>query len=183
MSQEVPPTSSSAPLRARHSFGERLLGALKLDAAIYDELEHDETALGQAAGVVALGALAQGLAAVQAGLGAALGGVVTGLLGWVFATAIVWAIGVKAMKHTSNFPELLRTLGFASAPKLILFAGILPLGPLAGLLWLAVGILTLLAFVVAVRQALDVSTGRAVWVCVLAVAVSMVVGMIFGGPS
>jgi len=107
--------------------------------------------------------------------------VIGGLLGWVVGTAIIWAIGVKVMEHTSDFPELLRTLGFASAPKLLMAIGVLPIGPLRPLLGLAVGIVTLVAFVIAVRQALDVSTGRAVWVCVLGVAVSMLLGVLLAG--
>ena len=46
-------------------------------------------------------------------------------------------------------------------------------GPLHNLLTLAVGLLVLIAFVVAVRQALDVPTGRAVLVCLLAMVAQM----------
>ncbi len=155
---------------AGRPFGARLLGALKLEAGVYEEVEHDPAATGQAAGVVALAALAQWLASPFFPAVALLGGsLLATFLSWGVATAIVWAIGVKWFEHTSDFGELLRTLGFANAPALLLAIGIIPLGPLLGVLWLAVYVLLLIAFVIAVRQALDVSTGRAVFVCVLAV--------------
>ena len=159
------PDFSEGPVPSR-SFGERLLGALRVDATIYEEVEHTPEALGQAAAVVALAAVARGLG-VPADNGL-LGGLVGGLLGWLFGTAVIWLIGVKIMKHTSDFQELLRTLGFASAPQLLYILGVIPLGPLAPLLALAVTVLGVFAWVIAVRQALDVTTGRAVAVCVLA---------------
>jgi hypothetical protein len=156
-----------APSPARHSFMERVIGALRLDAATYEEVEHDETSLGQAAGVVVLAALAAAIGAASRGGGGAVGAVFGSLIGWLVSTAFIWVIGVYWMKHSSDYKELLRTLGFASAPNVVAVLGIVPLlgGPatLAAFLW------SLAAFVVAVRQALDVTTGRALWVCVLAV--------------
>jgi hypothetical protein len=156
-----------APSPARHSFMERVIGALRLDAATYEEVEHDETSLGQAAGVVVLAALAAAIGAASRGGGGAVGAVFGSLIGWLVSTAFIWVIGVYWMKHSSDYKELLRTLGFASAPNVVAVLGIVPLlgGPatLAAFLW------SLAAFVVAVRQALDVTTGRAVFVCVLAV--------------
>lgn len=151
------------------SFGERLLGALKLDASVYEEVEHDPSAIGQAAGVVALAAVAQWLASPFFPAAVVIASsLLAAFVGWALATAIVWAIGVKWFEHTSNYGELLRTLGFANAPALLLAIGVLPLGPFLGVLWVAVYGLLLVAFVIAVRQALDVSTGRSILVCVLA---------------
>ncbi len=170
------------PPEIHRDFPARLVAALKLDATVYEEVEHDANAMGQAAGVVGIAALAEGLGGIShVGVGGLVAGVVSGFLGWVISVAIVWAIGVKAMNHTSDFPELLRTLGFASAPKVLLAIGILPIGPLRGLVFLGVAILTLIAFVIAVRQALDVTTGRAVLVCVLAVLASMMLAVVLGG--
>lgn len=179
----TPPTPSTVP--TRRSFGARLLGALKLDAAVYDEVEHDPDALPQAGIVVVLASLAEGLGAIAVvGVLGLLGGVLGGLIGWVVSAGVVWLIGVKIMDHTSDFPELLRTLGFASAPALLSVLGILPLGPLRPVLGLVVFALLIVAFVIAVRQALDVTTGRAVLVCVLAVLARMViVALLVGGAA
>lgn len=155
---------------ARRSFGERIVAAFKLDASVYEEVEHDPGSIGQAAAVIALAALAQGLGVVgEAGVGGLVRAVIAGFVGWVVSTAVIWLIGVKLMNYTSDFNELLRTLGFASVPQFLMVLGLLPLGPLRGVLALVVFVLLVISFVVAVRQALDVDTGRAVLVCVLAV--------------
>jgi hypothetical protein len=171
-------TLPEAPAPARHSFLERVIGALRLDAATYEEVEHDETSLGQAAGVVVLAALAAAIGSAGRGGAGAVGAVFGSLVGWLVSTALIWVIGVYWMKHTSDYRELLRTLGFASAPNMLaVLAGIPLLGglaALAGWLW------SLAAFVVAVRQALDVTTGRALWVCLLAVLLNAacIVGLV-----
>ena len=102
---------------------------------------------------------------------------------FILATAIVWAVGVKIFEHTSSFDELLRTLGFAWAPQLLLVLGILPLGPLAALVWTAVLVLVLAAFVIAARQALDVTTGRALLICALGVVPAVIFGTLFVGAT
>jgi hypothetical protein len=152
------------------SFGERLLGALKLDAQVYEEVEHDTNALGQAFVVVSIAAIAQGISAGGAGggIGAVVGAIVGGALAWLVATAVIWLIGVKLMDHTSDYAELLRTTGFASAPGILAAIGVLPIGPLRPILGLGIFVLSVIAYVIAVRQALDITTGRAVLICVLA---------------
>jgi hypothetical protein len=170
--------------RAKRTFAARLAGALRLDATVYEEVEHDPTAMTQAAGVILLAGIAQGLAAAaDVGFRTMPAWVVAAFLGWLLSTAVVWVIGAKAFHHTTDFGELLRTLGFASAPYLVLVLGILPLDALRSILWIAVSLLALAAFVVAVRQALDVGTGRAVLVCVLAIAAHLALGMVVGALS
>ncbi len=179
------PTAGEPPAAPR-SFGDRLLGAVRLDASVYEEVEHDPDAVGQAAGVVALAGFAQGLGALQAadaGIGTLFAGLFASFSMWIMATAIIWAVGVKIFEHTSDFAEMLRTLGFAWAPQILLVAGLLPLGPLGGLLWIAVFCLVLAAFVIAARQALDVTTGRAVLLCALAVVPAAVLGTLFVGAT
>ena len=46
------------------SFTHRVIGAAKLDVHIYEEVEADTTAMGQAMGVVALSSVAAGIGAV-----------------------------------------------------------------------------------------------------------------------
>jgi hypothetical protein len=176
MSTALPPASTPAP--GHHSFVERVLGALRLDAATFDEIEHDPSALGQAAAVVVAGGIAAAIGSAGQGSGGAFGAVIGSILGWVISVAFIWLVGVFFMEHSSDYPELLRTLGFASAPQLLLALRGIPL--LGGLIALAVFLWGLTAWVVAVRQALDVTTGRAVWVCVLAVLVNTacIVGLV-----
>lgn len=167
----------------QRSFARRLLGALRLEASTYEEVEHDADALWQAAAVVALGGVAEGVFLAQSGgWGALVASLIGGFLGWFAASGIVWLIGVRVMGCSSDFAELLRALGFATAPRILLVAGLLPLGPALLILRLVVAALTVAAFVIASRQALDVSTGRAVVVCVVAVAVSILFGVLLAGP-
>ncbi len=167
----------------RHPFARRLLGAFRLEASVYEEIEHDASALPQAVGVVALGGLAEGLfLAAVSGWGGFAAGLSAGILGWLAASGLIWLVGVRFLGHSSSFPELLRTLGFASAPRILLAVGVLPLGPARVILPVVVAVLLLSAFVVAARQALDVTTGRAVLVCVLAVVVSLLFGVLLAGP-
>jgi len=166
MSTSLPPVSTPTPAAGHRSFVERVMGALRLDAATFDEIEHDPSALGQAAGVVVLGGVAAAIGAAGEG-GGAFGAVLGSILGWAISAGFIWVVGVFFMEHTSDYPELLRTLGFASAPQLLLVLRGIPL--LGVVIALAAFLWGLAAWVVAVRHALDVSTGRAVWVCVLAV--------------
>lgn len=173
------PQDLETPTR-RRSFGQRLVGALRLDASVFEEVEHDPSALGQAVGVVALAAVASGLGAPGAGITALLGGIVSAIFGWLLGAGLVWLIGVKAMEATSDYPELLRTLGFASAPYLVLVLGVLPLGPLLFPLSLLVFVWVLIAYVLAVRAALDVQVGAAVGICLAALAIRVVLGVLTG---
>ena len=48
------------------SFTDRMIGAARLDANVYEEVEADQTALGQAMGVVVLSSLAAGIGSFRA---------------------------------------------------------------------------------------------------------------------
>src|SRR5438445_12751840 len=52
-----------ATMTATNSFTQRLIGAMSLDAAIYEEVEADRTATGQALAVVLLSSVAAGIGA------------------------------------------------------------------------------------------------------------------------
>ncbi len=108
------------PPRSRElaSFTERMLGAAKLDVQVYEEVEADTGATGQAMGVVLLSSVAGGIG--SAGLGAGgLGGVVVGgiaaLIGWVawaFLTSMIDTRLLPEPQTRSDVGELMRTLGF-----------------------------------------------------------------------
>ena len=55
------------PLPRRYSWTERMVGAAKLDANMYEDVEADTAANRQAAGVVALVAVAQAIGAIGEG--------------------------------------------------------------------------------------------------------------------
>jgi Yip1 domain len=158
------------------TFVQRMVGAAKLNAATYEEVEQDASATRQAIGVVALSSVAAGI-----GLGAGVWGLVAGtliaLLGWyVWAWLTHW-IGTRLLPEPqtrSDRGELLRTIGFASAPGILRVLGVIPV--LQAPVFAVTAIWTLVAVVVGVRQALDYqSTGRAIGVCVVGWLVQWVV--------
>lgn len=165
----------------RRSFSERLLAALKLDPTVYEEVEHDPEALGQAAAVVAFAALAGAIGAIGvAGTRGVLAGLVSAFVTWVVWSALVWLIGVKLFDHSSDFEELLRTLGFVAAPQLLYVLAVVPFPPWRLLVGIVVLGMTVVAFVRAVRHALDVETGRALTVAALAAATQILIMAGFG---
>ncbi|HLQ67732.1 MAG TPA: YIP1 family protein [Candidatus Limnocylindrales bacterium] len=151
------------------SWVNRVVGAAMLRSATYEEVEADKTANVQALAVVLVSAVAAGLSMADGG-GRAIGFRIIGaLVGWVLWAALAWLIGTKILpgpETHSDMGELLRTIGFASAPGILRILGGLPF---VGLLFEVVaGLWMLAAFVVAVRQALDYqSTGRALLVCAI----------------
>jgi len=167
--------------RARRSFSERIVAALKLDPTVYEEVEHDPEALGQAAAVVAFAALAAAIGAIGvAGTRGVLAGLVSAFVTWVVWTTLVWLIGVKLFDHRSDFEELLRTLGFVAAPQLLYVLAVVPFPPWRLLVGLVVLGMTVIAFVRAVRHALDVEIGRALTVAALAAAAQILIVAGFG---
>lgn len=165
----------------RRAFGERLMAALRLESELYEEVEHDPHALGQAASVVALAGIASAFGALGTiGAPAILSGLLAAFLGWLLWTALVWAVGVQVFHHTSDFQELLRTLGFVSAPQLLYVFVLIPVAPLQWAIVLAVAVMTAIAFVRAVRQALDVDTGRALFVSGLCLVAYLALVLVLG---
>jgi len=158
------------------SFPYRLFGAAALDVGIYEEVEADRSATAQAALVVIASSVAIGVGAH--GLSAREGApFLSGVLVWSAVALVAWAawallvfeIGGRLMPARTtrvDVTELLRTIGFSTAPGMLCALGVVP--ELARPAFaLAVGWM-LIAMVVAVRQALDYeSTSRAVAVCAI----------------
>jgi hypothetical protein len=148
----------------------RIVRASKLDVHLYEEVEADKGAMGQAMGVVVLSSLAAGIGTIgKGGLLGILIGAVFALIGWYVWAYLTYFIGTKFLPEPqtrANPGELLRTIGFSSSPGLIRVLGIIP--GLAGVIFLAASVWMLVAMVIAVRQALDYkSTLRAIGVCVI----------------
>jgi Yip1 domain len=160
-------------------FIDRVVGAACLEVRIYEDVEADASATPQAMAVVVLVAVASGVGASGtslSGLGAA---VVGALVGWVVWAGLIWIIGTMLLpeRQTEADPgQLLRTIGFAASPGLLLVLRLLPLVgiPVAAMVWLW----QLVTTVVAVRQALDYeSTGRAIVVCLIGWLVYVMVSL------
>jgi hypothetical protein len=158
------------------SFGQRMLGAARLDSATYEEVENDKAATAQALGVVVLSAVAAGL-----GFGAGLRGLVISTLAsivmWAIWAALVYAIGTRLLPEQdtrADWGEVARTVGFAQAPGVLRVFAIIPV--LGHFVSAATDVWVLIATVIAVRQALDYrSLPRAVGVCLIGWVLQIVV--------
>ena len=149
---------------------DRMIRAAKLDVDLYEEVEADQGALRQAMLVVVLSSAAAGIGSFgQGGLGGVLIGTITAIAGWYIWAYLTYFIGTRLLpepKTKADHGELLRTIGFSSAPGLIRILGIIP--GLTEIVFFVASVWMLVAMVIAVRQALDYeSTWRAVGVCVI----------------
>lgn len=173
-----------------NSFLQRLLGAAALDPAIYEEVESDPKATGQAMAVVLLSSLAMGIGA--RGLGGDVSAIavfgVIALITWGAWALLMFEIGTGLLPEpqTRSSPyELLRVLGFAATPGLAAVLAAVP--DIAIPVLMGSWVWTIAAMVVAVRHALDYqSTSRAIAVVLLGATLAMVLALGLGlvlGPT
>ncbi|GBD22170.1 hypothetical protein HRbin28_02647 [bacterium HR28] len=163
----------------------RIIGAVRLDPAIYRELKADPTATIPALLVVALCALAAGVAGLPAGGLPAFGTVaVSAFVSWTIFVVASYIFGTKALpgpETQATLGELVRTLGFALAPSLLLILGIVPavqivVAPLT-VVWV------FFATLMALRETLGVGILRALLVAVLSYTAAMVVSSVLLSPA
>ena len=153
-----------------HSMVDRMIRASRLDVHIFEEVEADTSATRQALSVVALVALATGIASLgTTGLSGLFVGVVIAIAGWAIWAWILYLIGTKILpshETHADWGQLARTVGFAQSPGVFRALGIVPV--VGGIIFLVVSVWMLVAMVIAVRQALDyTSTWRAIGVVLL----------------
>jgi hypothetical protein len=143
---------------------ERMFRATKLDVDLYEEVEHDQRYTTEAFLIVLIVSLLSALGALfiadDGGSRVALfaAALVIGLLGWVVWAVIADFVGRTFFGATSDVGEMLRVIGYAQS---VLVLAVIPfLGFLASI-W------SLVCLVVALRQGLDISTGKAIAVGII----------------
>jgi len=166
---------------ARRSVADRMRGAAMLDIATYEEVEHDNDATGQAAVVVIIVAICTAIGAVWRGGPSIIAGPIGAILGWLLWSAITYLIGGKLLGGTATWGELLRTIGFAQSPGVLMIFGIIPI--LGGLVRVVVAVWLLFTGIVAIRQALDFSTGKAILTAFLGWIAMVALAFLSGGGS
>ena len=155
---------------SKSSFKNRIIRASMLDSNLYEEVEADKSAQGQAMAIVTLASIAAGIGLYKTG---GFSGIITGtmaaLIGWYVWAYLTYFIGTKFLPEPqteADLGELLRTIGFASSPGLLRVFYFIP--GVGVLVYLIASFWMLVAMIIAVRQALDYnSTLRAVGVCVI----------------
>ena len=173
---------------SKNSFNNRIIRAAMLDSNLYEEVEADKSALGQAMAIVVLSSIAAGIGLYKTG---GFSGIITGtmasLISWYVWAYLTYFIGTKFLPEPqtqADLGELLRTIGFSSSPGLLRVFYFVP--GIGVLLYLISSLWMLVAMIIAVRQALDYnSTLRAVGVCVIGyiiqIFVLVIIFSIFGG--
>ena len=140
----------------KSNFLNRIYRAIKIDPDLYEEVEHDKSATFQAASVVVLSSLAAGVGALHIGASNFLWGPAMSLVNWFIWAFFIFIVGTKILpdKETkSDHGELLRTIGFSSAPGIIRVFGFTP--ELMPVTFIGSSFWMLACMVVGVRQALD----------------------------
>lgn len=165
------------------TFHQRAIGVARLEVPVFEEIEGDRAATGQALLIVVLSSMAAGI-----GLTAdlydtpILHRVLLALLLWVFWATATYIVGVYLMPEPetqTNVGELLRTIGFAASPGILRIFGMVP--GIGGTIYGISTVWMLVAMVIAIRQALDYkSTRRAVVVCVITGIIGVVMTTLFG---
>ena len=154
----------------------RMFRASKLDVKLYEEVEADKSLLTEAMVVVILSSLASGIGSWSMGFGELFTTTIGELISWYVWAFIVYLIGTKLLPEpqtVADHGELLRTIGYSSAPGVIRILKLIL--PFDGAIDFLAIIWMLAAMIIAVRQALDYeSTMRSVAVCILGLLVKII---------
>ena len=171
------------------SLGQRMAGAMKADAATFEEIENDPNAMGQAVTVILLAGVSALIGNIfRSGITGGIMALIIALIGYAIWAVLVTVIGTKLMPEPTtkaDFAETFRTIAFAAAPGIFNVVAIIPfLGPLISFV---ISLWSLVIMVIAVRVVLDyTSTGRAIivvligwcvyWVIVFMILTPLLIG-------
>lgn len=173
----------------------RALRAAKLDVTLYKEVEADTSLNREALMVVIIAVLLSffgsvvgaifssvlgGIFGAQIGFGtllvAAVVAAIWTAIGYYIWSYLTWFIGTRFFGGTAEPGELMRTIGYAYAPQWLNVLNFIPC--VGGLLSIVVSIWSLVAGIIAIREALDFDTGKAVITAIIGWLVIFVVGLI-----
>ena len=174
MNDPCPATAASA----RSPFPRRVLRAALLRPDIYEEVEADRSSMGQALAVVLVASTAAAAGALlRHGVGQplppqappvhwlALVLFIEPLVTWLLGSAFAYMVGAtffRGAETETDYREVLRTTGFAFGPGVLALTAFMTPHILALAVLALARIWVWVACVVAVRQALDFTTLRAV---------------------
>lgn len=172
---------------------DRMFRAAMLDPLVFDEVKEDRESMTQAVQVILivlvigiLSTLVQNAfgpeeSLAQTNLSSSLGtSAATTVLGWLLWAFLAYLIGTGVFGGTATYAEMLRAVAFAQSPVVITILTVplmfLPFAgqALAGLLGFAAAIWVLVVNVIALRQTLGISTGKATIMTVI-IAITLIV--------
>ena len=172
---------------------DRMFRAAMLDPLAFDEIKEDRSAMTQAVQVIiivsAIGVInslvqtvyAPAEAVLQSDAATTIGtSVATTVLGWLIWALLAYLLGTGVFGGAASYGEVLRAMAFAQSPSVISILAV-PLvfvpaagAVLGGLLGLVATLWVLIVSVIATRQTLGISTGKAVVISVI-IAIVLVV--------
>ncbi|MGI6377035.1 MAG: YIP1 family protein [Anaerolineae bacterium] len=147
----------------------RLLRVLTFKPDVFVEIRDDEQATLQAAIVVLVTSVLWAI-----GIGTRAGLLVGLLFGplvlWLLWTSVAWLLGTRLLGGQGSWLGLARVLGYVTAPLAIGVLGLVPCGGLlaAPISWLLAAALSYLAM----REALELSSERALLTALLSISVA-----------
>jgi len=161
---------------------DRIIRVIKLDQTVFAEIEHDESLTSEAFIIVLAASF---LAAIGAAIGSGrfflsfISSLLSGvILNWIVWSVITLWVGTQIFDGDADLGELLRTIGYANAPR---FLGVFQFIPCVGwILALAGWILSLIAGFLAIREALDLDTPQTVATVAIGWVVSFVISLLIG---
>ena len=172
---------------------DRMFRAAMLDPLVFDEIKEDRESMTQAVQVIiivfvigiistivqTLNAAEDTAAQTDLASNIATSGA-TAIFGWLLWAFLAYLLGTGVFGGTATYLELLRAIAFAQSPSVITILSVpLVFVPVAGvvlggLLGLAAALWVLIVNVVATRQTLGITTGKATIITVL-IAIVMIV--------
>jgi hypothetical protein len=159
---------------------DRAKRVMALDQQVFRTIARDPNATQQAAIVVGVVAIAGAIGGAGEGAGGIFLGVVNALLGWLIFAGLAWFFGTNIFgtpTTSTSWESLLRTLGYAQAPRILSIFGLIPflgwIAVVAGAIW------ALVTGIMAIRETLAFSTGRAIITAIIAgIASGLVMGIL-----
>ncbi len=170
---------------------DRMIRAARLDVDLYEEVEANPALTQEAITVVVIIAVLNTVGSIigsiigPATVGMAILGGVWALIGFFIWAWLAYFIGTRLFGGTADYGELIRTLGYAYTPNILGALSFIPcLGAILGLVG---AIWALVAMVVAIRQALDFDTTKAILTVVVGFIVYLIglfiVAFVFGAGA
>lgn len=161
---------TTSALGGMDPFFRRMIGALRLESAAYEEIEADKNATGEAAFIVVATSLLSGAVGfATTGAGGGLIDAMAALIGWALYAQLAYLLGTRAFRGpgaTADWGQVARTLGFANTPRFLILLALIP--GIGDLVRSVIGFWVLIATVTALKTALDCSPGRAIFIGIAA---------------
>ena len=159
---------------------QRSLGIIQLNDATYEEIEHDTSALPQAAIVVLVAGLAGGIGAIGDSGWGIIAGPIAGLIGWAVASFFIYIVGTRLIpspQTEADLGQVLRLYGFAAVPGVANVIGFIPV--IGAIVAVAAAIWGIVCSVKAIMHALEMTVLRAVATAIVAsIVAAIVVGVV-----